>query len=112
VALRILFDGSEPESCALLDEYVRVSKGKRYVLRWESRGAASGIAWRAGTASGALGAPVSQGEDWTPGELRFAAARDGASIELKYLRPLGEPRLEGAIELRHVSLQVSMEEQR
>jgi len=97
-AHRIVFSGQQPESCELLRQYIGVHTGKRYLLRWESRGAASGIAWRAGSQS----SPLRAGGDWTPGQLSFVAAPDSSPISLFYQRPLGEPRLEGAVELRHV----------
>jgi hypothetical protein len=99
-AHRILFSGKQPESCELLRQYVGVSAGKRYLLRWESRGIGSGIAWRAGSSS----APLRTGDDWTPGQLSFLAADDSSAVGLFYNRPLGEPRAEGSVELRHVSI--------
>ena len=100
MALRISLDGMQPESCVLLEQFVRVTResatcwdGSRVARRAESPG-------DAGTASAALRAAANNAEDWTPGELRFAAARDGESIELRYARPLGEARLEGSVELR------------
>lgn len=100
-ALRISFDGMEPESCDLIEQFVGVTKRKRYVLRWEARGNATGVAWNVEPES----ATVHGGEDWTRGELRFAAAKDGQAIELRYARPLGEARTEGTIELRSISIE-------
>lgn len=114
--LRISLDGMQPESCELLMQYASVRKGRRYRMRWESRwvtggpmhgpangasGAASGLAWHAGGANGPLGG----GEDWTAGEFTFLAAQDFAPVALDYMRPLGETRVEGSVELRHVSVQ-------
>jgi hypothetical protein len=108
-ALRVSFSGMQPESCTVLAQFVGVRKAKRYLLRWESRGLSSGIAWHAG----AVNALLRSGEDWTAGQLAFAATRDSEPIQLEYARPLGEPRLEGALELRHVSVKEQpVEEQR
>lgn len=100
-ALRVSFNGMQPESCELLRQYAGIQTGKRYLLRWESRGIGSGIAWRAGSATG----PLSAATVWTPGQLAFLAGSDGGVIALFYKRPLGEPRVEGSVELRHVSLE-------
>jgi tetratricopeptide (TPR) repeat protein len=97
-SLRISFNGMQPESCVLLNQYSGDRKGKRYLLRWESRGVSSGIAWRVG----AVNAPLLAGSDWTRGQLLFVAAQDSDLVELFYHRPLGEPRVEGSVELRHV----------
>ncbi len=103
--LRISFTGKQPEACELLEQLVGVRKDRRYRLRWESRGVAGdqadGVVWRAGTANAVLRA----GGDWMAGELMFVADRDGDRIELRYERPVGEPRTEGAIELRHIAVE-------
>jgi hypothetical protein len=80
---------------------VGVRAARRYLLRWESRGLSSGIAWHA---SG-VNAPVNAGADWTVGQLAFVAARDSEPIQLEYARPLGEARLEGSLELRHIAVE-------
>jgi hypothetical protein len=100
-AHRILFSGKQPESCELLRQYVGVSVGKRYLLRWESRGIGSGITWRADS----VNAPLRAGGDWTPGQLSFRATEDLSAIALFYNRPIGEPRAEGSVELRHISIE-------
>jgi hypothetical protein len=100
-ALRVSFNGMQPESCELLRQYVGIQSGRRYLLRWESRGIASGIAWHAGV----VNAPLRASDDWTPGQLAFVATRDSSSIALFYHRPLGEPRAEGSVELRHIAIE-------
>ncbi len=94
-AHRILFNGMQPESCELLRQYAGVQLGQRYLLRWESRGVGNGIAWRAGADS----APLRTGGDWTPGQLSFLATEDSSPLVLFYNRPLGEPRVEGSVEV-------------
>ena len=98
-SLRITFDGRQPEVCELLRQYVGIRPGGKYVLSWESRGHANGIAWHA-----ALGArPLKTSNDWTPGRMIFTATQDW--IALSYERPLGEVRTEGSVELRHVAIE-------
>lgn len=98
-SLRISFNAMQPESCELLRQYVGVHAGKRYILRWESRGIASGLTWRIGGDSPTLRA----GSDWNPGQLVFTATED--ALTLNYNRPLGHPRVEGSVELRHVTIE-------
>ncbi len=100
-AMRISFSGMQPESCLVLAQSVVVRKAKRYLLRWESRGHSRGVAWHAG---GGIG-PLRASEDWTAGQLSFAATLDSEPIQLEYARPLGEPRLEGALDLRQISVE-------
>ena len=100
-ALRISLNGMEPEACELLRQYTGVRMGRRYILRWESRGTSSGISWQAGPAT----APLSAGQDWTAGRLSFQAEGDFGAVALIYKRPLGEPRIEGSLELRHVAIE-------
>jgi hypothetical protein len=99
-AHRIVFSGKQPESCELLRQYSGVRAGNRYLLRWESRGIGSGVAWHAGSSS----APLQAGDDWTPGQLSFLATDDSDAVALSYNRPLGEPRAEGSVDLRRVSI--------
>jgi hypothetical protein len=99
-ALRVSFNGMQPESCELLRQYVGVRMGKHYMLRWESRGFVNGVVWRIGASS----APLRPGNDWTPGQLSFVATKDTSALALFYNRPIGEPRAEGSVELRHVTI--------
>jgi hypothetical protein len=100
-ALRISFTGMQPESCELLRQYAGVHAGRRYTLRWESRGVANGIAWRIGAST----TPLRPVNDWTSGQLPFVATPDAGALALFYKRPIGEPRLEGFVELRHVMIE-------
>ena len=101
LALRISFSGMQPESCELLRQYAGVDAGRRYVLRWESRGIANGIEWRIGKAT----APLLAAAEWTPSRLPFVATQDTGALALFYHRPVGEPRVEGSVELRHVMIE-------
>ena len=99
---RIVFTGQQPESCSLLRQTLNVAGP--YVLRWESRTSGikspSGLEWRVAGQHAAL--PPS--DDWTTAELAFTPRESFTDLELVYQRPLGEPRAEGNIELRHVLL--------
>jgi hypothetical protein len=106
LALRVSFSGMQPESCPLLKQYAGISRlGKRYLLRWESRTrglpANTGLAWAGNRDRG----PLQASDDWTAGQLPFRGFGDYAVIALYYNRPLGEPRAEGSVDLRHVSIE-------
>jgi hypothetical protein len=101
---RISLNGSEPESCELLRRFVSLHTHTRYVLHWESRtqnvAFPSGIEWR--IAGQTVGLASSAG--WRSGELTFAAPGDLALLVLAYQRPSGQPRTEGSVELRQVTI--------
>jgi tetratricopeptide (TPR) repeat protein len=102
---RILLSGKQPESCDLLRQIIAVENGKQYELRWEARtqGTAlpSGIEW---SVAGRR-APVATTEDWRKGVVSFTAPAALVPITLGYRRPTGQPRAQGFIEIRAVSLQ-------
>ena len=83
-----------------------IRPGRRYLLRWESRGIGSGLAWRVGTVAAPLRAsPLRASNDWTSGQLSFVAPQDPGALALFYNRPFGEPRAEGSVELRHIVIE-------
>jgi hypothetical protein len=102
---RILLSGKQPESCDLLRQIVAVETGKQYELHWETR--TQGIAPPSGIEWSVAGrrAPVAAAEDWRKGVVSFTAPAGLVPITLVYRRPVGQPRAEGFIELRTVSLQ-------
>ena len=108
---RIQLSGKQPEACDLLRQIVAVESGKRYELHWETRtqsiASPSGIEW---TVAGRR-APVAAAEGWQQGAVSFTAPADLVPITLLYRRPSGQPRAEGFIEIRSVSLKtVSLKE--
>jgi len=107
-ALRIVMSGQQPEACELLRQYVILQAGRKYVLRWESRTngfpAATGLEWRLGGAHGVVGASA----DWSPGKMGVIGSAAGV-VSLNYQRPSGEVRVEGQVELRHVTLTETVE---
>jgi hypothetical protein len=101
---RVVFNGRQPESKELLHKIFDLQPEERYTLRWEARtqglGADSGIEWRI---SGQR-APLPSDENWRIGELVFAAHGDLQDLVLFYHRPTGQPRAEGYVEIRGVSV--------
>ena len=106
-ALRISMSGKQPESCDLLVQIMRLKAGARYVLQWEARTQAlpaiSGLEWRLENERAAI---VSS-DDWRAGEANFVAHSHLPRLVLAYQRPSGEPRADGFLELRHVSIRES-----
>ena len=102
---RILLSGKQPESCDLLRQIIAMETGKKYELRWETRThdipPPSGIEWSVAGRH----APVAAAEDWQKGVVSFTAPAALVPITLGYRRPTGQPRAEGFIEIRAVSLQ-------
>jgi len=103
-ANRILFNGQQPEATEVLRQFLHLQAGRSYVLRWESRTSGfpsrTGLEWRVGDQTGS----VPSHEDWSQNEFRFIARADWPVLSLNYQRPTGEPRAEGYVELRHVSI--------
>jgi tetratricopeptide (TPR) repeat protein len=102
---RILLSGKQPESCDLLRQIIAVENGKQYDLRWEARtheiALPSGIEW----SIAGRHATVASAEDWQKGVVSFTPTAALVPITLGYRRPTGQPRAEGFIEIRSVSLQ-------
>jgi hypothetical protein len=101
---RVVFSGRQPESTGLLRKILDFQPGSRCFLHWESRtlglGADSGVEWRV---SGQR-ALLPSDENWRAGELIFTADSDLQDLVLFYQRPLGQPRAEGYVEIRSVSV--------
>jgi hypothetical protein len=100
-------NGQQPESCSLLRQTLSVAVARRYVFRWEARTAGikapSGLEWRVAGQHAIL----PPGEDWSTGELALTTRESFADLELVYRRPVGEPRAEGNVELRHVRIEAA-----
>jgi hypothetical protein len=101
---RISLSGMQAESCDLLRQYVALEPGKHYLLRWDARtlnlASPAGVDWAAGNNKAA----VESAGDWRGGSVAFAAPAGLVPITLSYHRPSGQPRAEGAVEIRNVVL--------
>ncbi len=99
-----MFSGKQPESTEVLRQFVTLHPGKMYSLRWEARtqgfGAPSGVDWTAGNAH----VMVEPSQDWRAGSMDFKPESGFLPITLAYHRPTGQPRAEGSVEIRAVSL--------
>jgi hypothetical protein len=96
---RIRLNGRQPESVALLLQFVGgLRAGGRYAVRWEADSdglpSPSGVTWNIAGASAELAV----------GELAFRAPAEVAVLELRYVRPAGQVRAEGRIDLRRITV--------
>jgi len=105
---RVAFSGRQPESCELLRKILNLQPGARYALQWEARtqglGADSGVEWRIHYGDRGQRAPLPSDDNWRAGELVFAAQGELQDLVLAYQRPSGQPRAEGYVEVRNVSV--------
>ncbi len=101
---RVSLSGKQAEACDLLLQYVALAPGRRYRLRWDARtvnlASPSGIEWAVGTAAGI----VESSEAWRAGSAVFTAPTGLLPLRLRYRRPAGQARAEGAVEIRNVAL--------
>jgi len=106
-AHRIQLSGKQPETCDLLSETLLLVAGKRYELSWESRSRSArptfGFSWKIGDTEAVL----SPSEEWKGLTIPFTAASDLVHLTVRYQRPLGEPRWEGNVDIRGVSVRPS-----
>src|SRR5580658_997954 len=112
--LWVAFSGDQPETCAPLLQFVPVTPGASYRLRFEYHTSelpsASGLRWsvfdaRTGislaTESHWLSSP-----DWKPEEVRFTAPTVGlVRLTLVCQRMTGATRIEGSVELRGLAME-------
>jgi len=112
--LWVAFSGDQPETCAPLLQFVPVTPGASYTLRFAYHTSelppASGLRWSVFEAlTGidlAAASPWLSSPDWKPAELRFTAPAGGlVRLTLTCQRLPGATRIEGSLELRHLSLE-------
>jgi tetratricopeptide (TPR) repeat protein len=113
-AVRVAFSGEQPEQCECLWQWAPVLPGRRYRLRFEYQteevGAPSGLQWRVmegGSLSElAPGTPDLAAGGWTRGEMAFQtrAGTRLVRLALGYRRASGTPRIQGALWVRGLRL--------
>jgi hypothetical protein len=112
--LWIAFSGDQPETCAPLLQFVPVTPGASYRLRFEYHTSelpsASGLRWSVFDArTGISLAPESHwlsSPDWKPEEVRFTAPTVGlVRLTLVCQRMTGATRIEGSVELRGLAME-------
>jgi hypothetical protein len=112
--LWVAFSGDQAETCAPLLQFVPVTPGARYSLRFEYHTSqippASGLSWSVFDAPTgidlAAASPGLSSPDWKPAELRFTAPAGGlVRLTLISRRLPGAVRIEGSLALRHLWLE-------
>lgn len=112
--LWIHFSGDQGETCAPLWQFVPVTSGASYRLRFEYHTSelppASGLRWSVFDARTgvdlAAGSPWLSSLDWKPAELGFTAPATGlVRLTLTCRRLPGATRIEGSLRLRQLSLE-------
>jgi hypothetical protein len=94
--LRVHLTGLQPEQCLIAWEYVPTAAGQNYRLRWESQGDEKGFIWVPFDLAGKP-IPATRTDFTAPGQvLRLA---------LMYQRPSGFARLNGAAEVKWLSME-------
>lgn len=112
--LWLAFSGDQPETYAPLLQFVPVTPGASYCLRFEYHTSelppASGLRWSVFDARTgvdlAAGSPWLSNLDWKHAELSFTAPAGGlVRLTLTCQRLPGATRIEGSLGLRHLSLE-------
>jgi hypothetical protein len=110
-AHRISFDGSQPESCALLTQILNLDPRAHYTLRWAARTSGirspTGIEWRIADHR----APIGPSESASVGSVDFTVTTDLTPLTLFYQRASGMARAEGFIDLTRVWIQRATQNQ-
>jgi hypothetical protein len=116
--ISLTFDGTQPESCRLLQHFIPVKGGGAYRMNWQAESAdlreAFGLKWRIfAVTSESDKRPIAP---LTGPELMMGGQPDGsweftvpptwqtALLTLEYERPLGQVRAEGSISIRDLSM--------
>ncbi len=101
---RIGLSGKQPETCDLLVRTLLLIPGRQYQIRWSSRVESAqsgvGIAWKIGDEK----FPLKAETGWKQQQASITARAELTTVTLTYQRPAGEPRLEGSVDVRDVSV--------
>jgi hypothetical protein len=113
--LRLSFSGKQPEDCRLLTQFVPVTPGAAYRLRFEYQTEGipveAGPRWRIYDATGRFEvpghSPLLSSDDWKTESAFFTAGSDTrwVWVTLGYQRMPGTTRIEGSLALRNISLE-------
>jgi len=114
--VRVAFAGKQPADCECLWQWLPVEPGRQYRLRFDHRtvhvAGSSGLRWRVEEAGSgtelAPGSPELGAETWTPAEAGFETQPGGRLVRLvlRYRRVQGTARIEGALWVRGLRLEM------
>lgn len=113
-SLQLSLSGEQPESCALLRQYIPVAPGHEYRMQWSATadriGPPSGLAWHLRPVGSDGAAEIvsgdilaAHGSAWL---FKVPAATKLCLLTLEYARPPGTVRASGSVTLQSVSLAV------
>jgi hypothetical protein len=115
--LTFTFDGTEPETCRLLQRFIPVTGAKAYNFNWRAESLdlldPSGLRWRiypvlpqSDKDRVLLASPELLNNERQDGSWQFLAPAGWrvALVALEYERPLGQVRAEGSISLSNISI--------
>jgi hypothetical protein len=115
--LTFALDGTQPESCRLLSQFIPVRGGGNYRMSWQAEssdlGKIAGLKWRIYATSTLRDSDrvVLSSSDIMSGEqgqhswdFVAPAGWSTALVTLEYERPFGEVRAEGSVNLREISM--------
>lgn len=116
--LSFTFDGTQPEACRLLHQFVPLNGGDTYRLTWQAESAdfreSFGLKWRIFAVMPESGkhplAPltspdlISASQPYGSWEFTIPLTWTAGLITLEYERPLGQVRAEGSVSIREVSM--------
>jgi O-antigen ligase len=106
-ALELFLSGNRPESCEISHQFVRLTAGARYVIRFQYRTMElpdpTGLRWTVGRGQEYEFLSSTQ---WSDAEWRWQASENGARLALAYRRKAGSTRHEGMVLMRQVRLQL------
>ncbi len=113
--VRIDFSGRHPETCEPLEQFLPVTPGARYRLRFSYETfevpPESGLQWRVFDAAGneelRADSPQLSSDQWTTGSVSFSspAGRRLVRLVLSYRRTPGTTRFTGSVSIRDVGLE-------
>jgi hypothetical protein len=102
--LRVTFSGRQADWCAIAWQYLALQPGSRYRLRWKIHGidesGADGVVWKIYDLAGRRVAA----ENGDAASLTFVAPAGELVLMLSYERPVGSPRLDGAVAVTQAAL--------
>lgn len=103
--LSFSFSGKQPEQCELMAQFLPLTKGAAYVMRFQYKTADlpehTGLLWSLGQGREY---PLKSSEQWTSAEWRVLPSGSVDRLLLRYQRHLGTSRIEGALSMRNIRL--------
>lgn len=106
-AIEILFSGRQPEECEALDHVLEVTPNRRYVLRFQfttrDLPSRTGLRWTIGNGRDF---DFPEAASWTDGVWQIESRQGFSRLALAYRRSTGTSRIEGALLVRRIRLEV------